>query len=129
MALLQRAFAAVRQGVLSNVRYSPFIIQQKSTEAVAPAVSLQFLRFFADASYLDKNEVTDRVLNVVKNFEKVDSAKVRICQGLIGWQGLTSRLIAIPSLGMGRVHTNAAPDAWCVTRAFFLCVPSLFSWT
>ena len=74
MALLQRAFAAVRQGVLNNVRLTPGIPMQ--SEAVAP-VSLQFLRFFADASYLDKNEVTERVLNVVKNFEKVDSAKVR----------------------------------------------------
>ena len=52
MALLQRAFAAVRQGVLNNVRLTPGIPMQ--SEAVAP-VSLQFLRFFADASYLDKN--------------------------------------------------------------------------
>lgn len=75
MALLQRAFAAVRQGVLANVRLAPGIPLQ-AEQAAAP-VSLQFLRFFADASYLNKNEVTDRVLNVVKNFEKVDAAKVR----------------------------------------------------
>lgn len=32
-------------------------------------------RTFA-TSYLDKSEVTDRVLNVVKNFDKVDTSKV-----------------------------------------------------
>ena len=83
MALLQRAFAAVRQGVLANVRLAPGIPLQ--TEQAAAPLSLQFLRFFAHASYLDKNEVTDRVLNVVKNFEKVDAAKVRT-QGK-GWDG------------------------------------------
>lgn len=74
MAFLQRTFAAVRQGVLNNVRLTPGIGMQ--SEAMAP-VSLQFLRFFAaDASYLDKKDVTDRVINVVKNFEKVDAGKV-----------------------------------------------------
>jgi hypothetical protein len=34
-------------------------------------------RTFA-TSYLDKGEVTDRVLNVVKNFDKVDQGKVRV---------------------------------------------------
>lgn len=34
-------------------------------------------RTFA-TSYLDKTEVTDRVLNVVKNFDKVDQSKVRL---------------------------------------------------
>ncbi|KAG7670182.1 hypothetical protein Ndes2526B_g06585 [Nannochloris sp. 'desiccata'] len=73
MAFLQRTFAAVRQGVLNNVRLTPGIGMQ--SEAMAP-VSLQFLRFFAaDASYLDKKDVTDRVINVVKNFEKVDAGK------------------------------------------------------
>lgn len=70
--MLQRTFAAVRQGVLANVRLTPNF---QTSEAVAP-VSLQFLRGFADASYLDKNEVTDRVLNVVKHFDKVDDGKV-----------------------------------------------------
>ena len=30
----------------------------------------------AEASFIDKDEVSSRVLNVVKNFEKVDVAKV-----------------------------------------------------
>ena len=74
MALLQRTFAAVRQGVLGQMRLAPSLGLQ--SEAAAP-MSLQFLRMFAaDASYLDKKDVTDRVLNVVKNFEKVDEGKV-----------------------------------------------------
>ena len=73
MALLQRTFAAVRQGVLNNIRLTPGITLQ--SQAAAP-ISLNFLRFFGDASYLDKSEVTDRVINVVKNFDKVDAGKV-----------------------------------------------------
>jgi hypothetical protein len=71
MAFLQRTIGAVRQGVLAHLRVSPTL----PSDAVAP-VSLQFLRGFAEASYLDKSEVTDRVLSVVKNFEKVDDGKV-----------------------------------------------------
>lgn len=73
MAFLQRTVSAVRQGVLNKVRLSPNFVLQSETAA---PLSLQFIRSFADASYLDKNEVTDRVLNVVKNFEKVDDGKV-----------------------------------------------------
>jgi hypothetical protein len=73
MALLQRAIAAVRQGVLCSVRLSP---NYAAASAAAAPLSLQFLRNFADASYLDKKDVTDRVLNVVKNFDKVDAGKV-----------------------------------------------------
>lgn len=74
MASLQRACAAVRQRVLANVRLPPNV--SLPSAAVAP-ISLHFLRLFAEASYLDKNEVADRVLNVVKNFDKVDAGKVR----------------------------------------------------
>ena len=73
MAFLQRTFNAVRQGVLAHLRHEA---------NVAAPISLQSWRGFADASYLDKNEVTDRVLNVVKHFEKVDSSKVRLVMNL-----------------------------------------------
>ncbi len=45
----------------------------------APAVqSFNFQRMMMAAAHgLDKKEVTDRVLNCVKNFEKVDHSKVR----------------------------------------------------
>ena len=39
------------------------------------AISNTSIRTFA-TSYLDKGDVTDRVLNVVKNFDKVDQSKV-----------------------------------------------------
>lgn len=66
MALVQRALSQLRGAVLSRM----------SLGAVAAPVSLAVFRgFAAEASYLDKNEVTDRVLNVVKGFEKVDAGK------------------------------------------------------
>ncbi len=42
----------------------------------APAVATA-LRSFASGTYLDKAQVTDRVMAVVKNFSKVDPAKAR----------------------------------------------------
>jgi NADH dehydrogenase (ubiquinone) 1 alpha/beta subcomplex 1, acyl-carrier protein len=39
--------------------------------AGAPSV-----RFFAGATFLDPKEVSDRIISVVKNFDKVDAAKV-----------------------------------------------------
>lgn len=71
MALVQRAFASLRGVVLANLR-----IPASSPQTAAAPISLQILRSFADASYLDKNDVTDRVLNVVKHFDKVDAGKV-----------------------------------------------------
>jgi hypothetical protein len=68
---MQRVFAAVQQGVLSHVRLSA--IGGIAAAATAPVL----LRGFADASYLNKDDVTSRVLEVVKNFDKVDAAKVR----------------------------------------------------
>jgi hypothetical protein len=44
---------------------------------VAPALSWAALRSFASGTYLDKAQVTDRVMSVVKNFSKVDPAKAR----------------------------------------------------
>lgn len=74
MSAIQRTFAAVRQGVLANLRLTP----QYSLPYAQTTISSNFLRFFADASYLDKNEVTERIMNVVKNFEKVDVAKASV---------------------------------------------------
>lgn len=75
MALLR----SLRQAVLATVRVPANPLAQ---QAAAPA-SLQFWRGFGDASYLDKKDVTDRVLGVVKNFEKVEEGKVR-CASLPG---------------------------------------------
>lgn len=62
----------LQQGVLASLR-----VPVGPAAAAASLGALQLVRGFADASYLDKNEVTDRVLSVVKNFEKVDAGKVR----------------------------------------------------
>ena len=68
MALLQ----AIKQGVLASLRVPV------AHQAAAPT-SLFLLRgFAADASYLDKKDVTDRVLNTVKGFEKVDAGAVSV---------------------------------------------------
>ena len=66
MALLK---TAVARGLLAALR-----VQQGAP--LGSITSLQ-LRSFGDASYLDKKEVTDRVLAVVSGFDKVDSGKVR----------------------------------------------------
>lgn len=111
MSVLQRALGVVKQGVLGNVRLQANFDMALSAAASSP-VSLQLLRRFADASYLDKSEVTDRVLNVVKNFEKVDPAKVRCLEFMLdlnendacAW-GIKYRRVLKPCLG--------SPDLWC----------------
>lgn len=56
---------------------------------VAPVVS-QPRRFFVDSSFLDKAEVTERVVNVVKNFDKVEEGKVTETANFITDLGLDS---------------------------------------
>lgn len=72
MAFLQRVAAATRQGVLAHIRLAP-----ASAGLQVGAASAHSLRLFASASYLDKSEVTSRVLDIVKNFDKVEPSKVR----------------------------------------------------
>lgn len=69
---LQGALQSLRSGVLSRIS-----IPVNSLQAFGGAGSLTLLRGFAESTYLDKNIVTDRVLNVVKNFDKVNPSKVR----------------------------------------------------
>ncbi|KAL3153948.1 Acyl carrier protein 2, mitochondrial [Trebouxia sp. C0010 RCD-2024] len=69
---LARALTAIRTGVLSHLRVPANF---SATQHQAGPASWQCVRGFA-GTYLDKNEVTERILNVVKNFEKVDQSKV-----------------------------------------------------
>ncbi len=46
------------------------------TQLALPALALPAAWRAYGAGYLDKSEVTDRVVSVVKNFNKVDPAKV-----------------------------------------------------
>ena len=58
------------RAVVSNNAFASLRQQQ-------PAVQLYAVRQFAGAStFLDPSEVTDRIVAVVKNFDKVDPAKV-----------------------------------------------------
>ncbi len=68
---LQGALQTLRSGVLSRIS-----IPVNSLQAVGGAGGLSLLRGFAESTYIDKNVVTDRIINVVKNFDKVDPAKV-----------------------------------------------------
>jgi NADH dehydrogenase (ubiquinone) 1 alpha/beta subcomplex 1 len=69
------AVSAFKQGLLRHLRLP---LQQQSLfgSAVAPGTSLSLWRGFAGGGYLDKDEVTSRVLEVTKHFEKIDPAKV-----------------------------------------------------
>lgn len=70
---LARSLTAIRSGVLAHLRVP---VSQSVAQHQAPPSSWQFVRAFA-GTYLDKNDVTERVLNVVKNFDqKVDQSKV-----------------------------------------------------
>ena len=67
---LARVAQAVQQLVLANGRLAPAAVQACGQPALA--------RFFA-SGYLDRNEVTERILEKVKSFDKVDSSKVPSC--------------------------------------------------
>lgn len=70
--ILSRALIAIRSGVISHVR-----LPVGGVQAAAGSLGLAISRGFAEGSFLNKDDVTQRVLNVVKNFDKTDPAKAR----------------------------------------------------
>lgn len=92
MAFLQRTCASLRQGVLANIRL-----------AANPGFS--GLRAFGAASYLDKADVTDRIVNLVKNFDRVEPSKA----SWRGWLGVGVLWLDGPGRDApvlrGRAHT------------------------
>ncbi len=72
MALLG-ALQGLRSSILTRVS-----IPVNRVQVVGAASTLSLVRAFSESTYLDKNVVTDRVLDVVKNFDKVDPSKVRV---------------------------------------------------
>ena len=54
----------------------PLPIASPLTQLAVPAFAVPAAWRAYGAGYLDKGEVTDRVMNVVKNFNKVEPAKV-----------------------------------------------------
>lgn len=76
---LSNAAQALRSSLLQHFRLP---LQQTSIGGVqAPAIALNIWRGFAGGGHLDKDEVTQRVINVTKHFEKIDPAKVGAATG------------------------------------------------
>jgi hypothetical protein len=103
----------LRESVLRHARFAVPAAALAGTGAVASSSSAAaagggfFARAFAAAStYLDKDQVTQRVLGVVKNFDKVDPAKVRR-EALMVWGGRAACFLRRISLRQ---------------RSLFLCV-------
>ena len=73
--VLVRALSSLRASVLSKIS----IPAQSSIaqQSVGGAFSLNIFRGFAEGTYLDKSQVTDRIISVTKNFGKADVSKVR----------------------------------------------------
>ncbi|KAL3833908.1 hypothetical protein ACJIZ3_008644 [Penstemon smallii] len=72
---------AMRSVMLKHLRVSvnPMLSFQNPRAAAAGGLSQLIRRNFSEevrGSFLEKSEVTDRVLSVVKNFQKVDPSKV-----------------------------------------------------
>ncbi|KAF3780961.1 Acyl carrier protein 2 [Nymphaea thermarum] len=77
------AFSSARSAILKHLRLrahavsSPFP-SSSCWSSSSPAL-VRLLRFYSEevrGSFLDKSEVTDRIISVVKNFQKVDPSKV-----------------------------------------------------
>ncbi|KAK6915772.1 Phosphopantetheine binding ACP domain, partial [Dillenia turbinata] len=71
---------AARTALLKYLRVNVVPSQTQRTSLKSLASSFNLLRRHLSeevrGSFLDKSEVTDRVISVVKNFEKVDPSKV-----------------------------------------------------
>jgi NADH dehydrogenase (ubiquinone) 1 alpha/beta subcomplex 1 len=88
---LSSTLQALRSGLLRQFRVP---IQQAYVAGNgSAAVSLNIWRGFAGGGYLDKTEVTDRIINVTKHFEKIDPAKVRPTQRFHTWVAGRASLI------------------------------------
>jgi hypothetical protein len=77
---MQAIAQQLRAGVLAHMRVPAGAVAGSVPQAVGGGLSLLGLRGFADGG-VDKAAVTERVINVVKNFEKVDPGKVRTNAG------------------------------------------------
>lgn len=79
---LSSTVQALRAGVLRHIRLP--VQQVYAASGSKPSLALNWWRGFAGGGYLDKDEVTQRVLDVTKHFEKIDPAKVP-CSLLHHW--------------------------------------------
>lgn len=77
---------AARIALLKYLRVEARPAQLRNPRLIGGSFSQLFRRQFSDevrGSFLDKDEVRDRVINVVKNCQKVDPSKVNFLTFLI----------------------------------------------
>lgn len=70
----RRGFLLFRASLLNAFR--------PEAESIAAPLSFSFLRHLAGGTFLDRNNVTERVLHVVRHFDKIDATKVFYGSGL-----------------------------------------------
>ncbi|CAN6485918.1 unnamed protein product [Victoria cruziana] len=66
------AFSSARSAILKHLRVRASAVS--SSWSTSPPALVRLLRFYSEevrGSFLDKSEVTDRIISVVKNFQKV----------------------------------------------------------
>ncbi|KAE8009831.1 hypothetical protein FH972_006242 [Carpinus fangiana] len=69
--------AAARSALLNHLRVHVQAVPRNPSYTLSfNAIRRRFLSEEVRGSFLDKSEVTDRVISVVKNFQKVDPSKV-----------------------------------------------------
>ncbi|KDO23364.1 hypothetical protein SPRG_11456 [Saprolegnia parasitica CBS 223.65] len=67
-------------------------------------------RFFASQTFLDRNEVSERVLSVIKNFDKVEAAKVQETAKFVEDLGLDSLDVVEVVMAMEEEFIIEIPD-------------------
>uniref|UniRef100_A0ACD5U2S4 Uncharacterized protein n=1 Tax=Avena sativa TaxID=4498 RepID=A0ACD5U2S4_AVESA len=76
------AMAAARRALLNHLRVPVARPETAAAAAAAAAGSVPFARFLSSTtevekgSFLDKGEVAERVVSVIKNFQKIEPSKV-----------------------------------------------------
>ena len=97
---LQAGVSLLRQAVLGHMRVP--VVAAVGTSSSLPTLNHIITRGFG-GGFLDKTQVTDRVLHVTKHFEKIDASKVRAgCCGFAEMQAYAVQL-RVP-LGCTCVH-------------------------
>lgn len=114
--MLARTVARLQHAVLQNARLAPVAFEHSFLQGGG-------LRFFG-SGYLDRNQVTERILSSVKNFEKVDPNKVNsaLCWTVTSKQSESREWSAASLSGHGtiplRVNLNVSRDLCRHTHSF-----------
>lgn len=75
-----------------------------------PTTAASSARFFSAQTFLDRSEVSERVVGVVKNFEKVDGDKVNEVAKFVEDLGLDSLDVVEVVMAMEEEFTIEIPD-------------------